>query len=123
MKKSYITLYGLTGLAICVLAITNFFTSDWNLTRRLAMLAGLLIFGIMYIGGAVAIAQGKNTRHTFSPKPRPLPSKLVLGSSLLGFVMIGWVVSTRGIILHGIAITLTILPLVISNYLDTLGSH
>jgi uncharacterized membrane protein YedE/YeeE len=123
MKKIYIALYGLTGSAICVLAITDFFIGDWNLTRRLAMLAGLLIFGVMYIGGAVAIAQGKNTRHTFAPKPQPLPSKLVLGSSLLGILMIGWVLSTRGITLHGIAIVLTILPLLISNYLDTLGSH
>ena len=123
MKKLHIALYGLTGSIICVLAFTDFFISDWNLARRIAMLAGLLILGIMYIGGAVAIAQEKNSRHSFTPKPHPLPSKLVLGASLLSIMIIGWVLSTRGITLHGIAIALTILPLLISNYLDSLGSH
>lgn len=120
MKKIDVGLYGITGLIICVLAITDFIISHAPLSNRIAMLAGLLIFGILYIGGAVAIAQGKNQHHTFTPKPQRLPSKLVLGATLLGIVMIGWVLSTRAITLHGIAIALTILPILISNSLDSL---
>ncbi|WP_461214798.1 hypothetical protein [Lacticaseibacillus sp. GG6-2] len=121
MKKPLIAIFGVSGVVICVLAVSDFVTSPDNWAKRVAMLAGLLIFGLLYTGLAIAMSRGKMQRRINAGTK--LGFGLATAALIVGVAMIGWVMAMQAITLHGIAIAWTVLAYLLCSWLDALDNY
>lgn len=122
MNKTSSAIYGISGMLICVLAIFSFVHDSGSLLQRLMMLSGLLIFGVMFLGFAIANLRGHLKRVMPNRGDRWSTQRLALttGALILLVGMLSWVMATRGVTAQGIAIALVLLPNLFDDWVQVL---
>ncbi|MCI1984959.1 MAG: hypothetical protein LKJ69_00685 [Lactobacillus sp.] len=117
MKQLIGIFYGLGGLSIVVLAAIDFTVGGAPWPKRVAMLAGLVIFGVMYLAASRAWLLGKLQLSVVANR---LARPLTTAALVVGSVMIGWFLSLHALTAHGLAMAVTGLTYLLCSWLETL---
>lgn len=122
MNKISIAIYGCSGSLICALALTDFMLSADPWLQRFFRLCGLLIFGLLFLGVAIARLRGYFQHAIANHSGISVKQRLALTSGALGLLlaMMGWLIAARGISLNGVAIALVLMTGIIDDWAQAL---